>query len=234
MSSSLRDQLPTPRKGNANVRGVDGIDHINIYSNGQSELGRELSLETRCKFKHPILGPFTSMTGYWTFVKSYSHSDAYRNKPAKSCLFLSKKQNDVKKQVINFTSIILEGMYYRIISDEKLVQDVKESTLPFDMYYVKKVDQAQPSTNKIITYEIKISHRYTKWMVAGLTEIRDALKQNRTPSFERFLDDPNVPLYQEFVSSSMEKEPNPVPEQEALVDNESVELSDELTEQIPE
>lgn len=228
MSISLRDQLPTPKKGNANVRGVDGVDHINIYSHGQSPLGRELSLETKCKFKHPILGPFTSMTGYWTFVKSYSHSDAYRNKPAKSCLFLSKKQGDIKKQVINFTSIILEGMFYRIVSDNKLVEEIKESTLPFDMYYVKKVDQTQPKTNKVITYEIKISHRYTKWMVAGLTEIRNALNEGRLPNFDRFLDDSNVPLYQEFVSASVEKDiPN-----EVLVDSESVELSDEVTEQV--
>lgn len=45
----------------------DGIDHINIYSKGKTELGRYLSNFTYSPFEHPIYGNFKSIEGFWYY-----------------------------------------------------------------------------------------------------------------------------------------------------------------------
>lgn len=45
----------------------DGIDHINIYSKGETVLGRYLSNFTYSPFKHPFDGEFKSVEGYWYY-----------------------------------------------------------------------------------------------------------------------------------------------------------------------
>ena len=45
--------------------GVDGIDHINVYSQGKTELGRKLSNFAWTPFEIPGLGRFESVESYW-------------------------------------------------------------------------------------------------------------------------------------------------------------------------
>jgi hypothetical protein len=45
----------------------DGIDHINIYSKGKTELGRWLSNFSECAIKHPFDGYFNSVEAYWYY-----------------------------------------------------------------------------------------------------------------------------------------------------------------------
>lgn len=52
---------------------TDGINHINIYSRGRTELGRWLSHFQN----HPIQtedGPFVSIEGYWYWLESFHDS----------------------------------------------------------------------------------------------------------------------------------------------------------------
>jgi len=47
----------------------DGKNHINIYSKGQTELGRDLSNFATLAVKHPTLGEFATVEGFWHFRK---------------------------------------------------------------------------------------------------------------------------------------------------------------------
>lgn len=49
---------------------IDGIDHINIYSKGKTDLGRNLSNWSKHPFVHPEDGKFTSVEGYWYWLSS--------------------------------------------------------------------------------------------------------------------------------------------------------------------
>jgi hypothetical protein len=47
------------------VDGIDGVDHINVYSKGKTSIGRWLSHFTCAKFEHPRFGRFLSVEGFW-------------------------------------------------------------------------------------------------------------------------------------------------------------------------
>lgn len=48
----------------------DGIDHINVYSKGRTELGRWLSNFAWMEFEHPEDGIFQSIEGYWYWLST--------------------------------------------------------------------------------------------------------------------------------------------------------------------
>jgi len=52
---------------------TDGIDHINAYSKGKTELGRFLSNFTKCKIKTDE-GIFNSLEGYWYWLLTEDES----------------------------------------------------------------------------------------------------------------------------------------------------------------
>ena len=70
----------------------DGIDHINTYSKGKTELGKLLTNFAHTPFVHPKYGEFQSVEGFWYFKKTgYSHSwrtcgRSVNDLPCGSCL----------------------------------------------------------------------------------------------------------------------------------------------------
>ena len=47
---------------------LDGVDHINIYSQAKTGLGKFLSNFTYSPFEHPEDGSFLSIEGYWYWL----------------------------------------------------------------------------------------------------------------------------------------------------------------------
>lgn len=47
---------------------TDGIDHINVYSRGKTQLGRLLSNFAYTPFYHPDHGHFLSVEGWWYWL----------------------------------------------------------------------------------------------------------------------------------------------------------------------
>ena len=45
----------------------DGITHINIYTQGKTQLGRALSNLFDCEFTVPGYGDFKSLEGFWYY-----------------------------------------------------------------------------------------------------------------------------------------------------------------------
>lgn len=208
MSKSIAEQLTTIKSNKPNryknvneqyKKETDGVEHINISITGKTELGRLLSLENEQKFVHPILGPFKSVTNYWSYLKSNSHNSALRFMRPEVCLSTIKNNKDIRENVENFKALIVRGCYYKITSSNKLRQMVEESTLPFQMYYIKV--EKELNNGKEIKYEVKVPHKYSYWLINGFNEIRKALKENREPDVSNFLSNPNIPLYQDFADS---------------------------------
>jgi hypothetical protein len=46
----------------------DGVTHINVYSRGNTELGRLLSNFAHTPFSHPEFGEFASVEGFWYWL----------------------------------------------------------------------------------------------------------------------------------------------------------------------
>lgn len=119
---------------NDRVDTKDGIDHINIYSKGQTELGRYLS-----NFAYsPIQtqdGEFNSIEGYWYWL--YTHNDKLRilyGFKVKS--FGVKLGRTISVDEDAFQDKIKNACWIKIHSNEYYLYIFAHSNLPFTHYYV--------------------------------------------------------------------------------------------------
>ena len=180
--SGMRDPSPSPMKWKA-----DGEDHINIWDNAATELGRYLSHNSELPFKHNIFGKFSSMENFWHYILSDERDDRLRSMRGTTLRIFSRKLTPTK--ITNFRAIISDSNYQRIKSYASLSKEVAKSKLPFDSYYTNENG-------------IRIRPSYFKWLIAGFEEIRKALKEEREPNFAFLLDNPKSEIYQYVIPAS--------------------------------
>ena len=112
----------------------DGIDHINVYSQGQTELGRWLSNFTF----EPIItedGAFDSIEGYWGWLSNpderYGKLSGY---PAKK---LAKELPRIRTFTMDqFKKKIELAIIAKAIARPDMITKLKESKLSLKHYYV--------------------------------------------------------------------------------------------------
>lgn len=123
------------------LKNEDGIDHINIYSKGHTELGKALSNFSYYPIKISD-GTFNSLEGYWYWLlsdkgikaeplrklygwqaKEYGRKIKIRDWPYKS---------ESEKFQIKFK----EAMEAKLIQHPELISMLIEVNLPFKHYYV--------------------------------------------------------------------------------------------------
>lgn len=111
---------------------IDGVDHINVYSKGATQLGRLLS-----NFAHtPFTGgnrEFASVEGWWHWYctgKKFHHlADLYG--------FKAKQEGKKYERVQVPDRKVLFSVYKRKIEcNDNIRRMLVESTLPFTHYYV--------------------------------------------------------------------------------------------------
>lgn len=113
----------------------DGVDHINVYSKGNTLLGRFLSNFTEQPFNHPEDGKFNSVEGYWYWLSSkddklrklsgYEAKKYGREIGAKDWL----EDEEFKRK-------IKLAIKTKINSNETMKKLLKNSDLPLTHYYV--------------------------------------------------------------------------------------------------
>jgi hypothetical protein len=146
----------------------DGITHINVDSNAaKTGVGRMLSDYPRSPFVHPYYGRFTSMIGYWYYMRNGRQGHELRNLSSWRA-----KERGIK-QAPEFYELFQEdvacGQYQKIIQNPWLLNEVIKSTLPFDTYYILNggIEGIRPSGHD--------------WNLHGLEEIRAALQTGKVP-----------------------------------------------------
>lgn len=130
-------------------QGIDGIDHINIYSKGATELGRKLSNFARIGVTLPE-GGFASIEAYWYYLgihpKAIVDIGKLVDREDMKHLFGWKAKN-VGKQLKEaqahsplpeekFRKKIRYACYQKIEQHPDLKKELIASTLPFAHYYV--------------------------------------------------------------------------------------------------
>lgn len=130
----------------------DGTEHINIYSKGETKLGRDLSNFAALSIK-TLDGTFSSLEGFWYWL-SVSSACAEREKlrylaghEAKS-LGRALRGSDYSADPL-FKLKIVHAMVGKLIMHPALFADFKASTLPFRHYYVYGGDkQIEPENGQ--------------------------------------------------------------------------------------
>lgn len=171
----LRSSSPSPMlwKG-------DGVDHINIFREGKTALGRDLEHGSSLPLKHSIFGKFNTVEGFWYYIQSEERDDRVRQLSGMKLNRFIKQLTTTR--VYNFRAIILDANYQRIQQHPQLRNGLIESTLPFDAYSVNDAG-------------IRIRPPYFKWLTLGIEEIRRAIQEQRDPDFTIYKDHRDKDIY---------------------------------------
>ena len=111
----------------------DGVDHINIYSKGKTELGTFLTNLSNVKVTTKN-GDFSSLEAYWYWLSTKDERLRYLGG------FAAKKLGKtLKREMLDeneFRNCIYEASWNKIHRHPQCLQMFKESTFPFTHYYV--------------------------------------------------------------------------------------------------
>ena len=146
----------------------DGIDHINTYSKGKTELGKLLTNFAHTPFVHPKYGEFQSVEGFWYFKKTGSiypelkKLHGYKAKQVGQKLSPWSDAQDDVGITEEFKEDILEAIRLKLRQNPYIVKMMIDCDLPFEHYYAygNKIQ-------KLPEY---------KWIIDELERIRQASK----------------------------------------------------------
>jgi hypothetical protein len=140
----------------------DGINYINIWNKGETELGCMLSHFYSASFVHPHYGYFSSMEGFWHYIRTAEKDDSLRN------LTGIKAKNHgrtfTQEFVFNFCDIINEANFFKIEQNPKIKELFLKSDLPFEFYYLYG------------SGPVVIRPNGWEWLVAGFERTRTLMK----------------------------------------------------------
>jgi len=145
----------------------DGVDHINIYSKGQTELGRLLSNFAHTPFELPQSGKFASIEAYWYWCildiscspNSFPTKDEInklRNlhgfaakKVGKSLLFKYLSGGAwLPEQEAIFKQSIKNAFCAKLNYNKQIIDLLRDSRLPFTHYYQYGEKVIEPKAHK--------------------------------------------------------------------------------------
>lgn len=113
----------------------DGKTFINVYSKGQTHLGRALSNFSPTPFKHPIYGHFASMEGYWYWIKTGKQHHQLKRLYGHSAKSAGTKLMSVHNP--DFQKTILEGIECKILQTPEIMEAFRtKPPMPLEHYYV--------------------------------------------------------------------------------------------------
>ena len=113
----------------------DGVDHINIWSRAQTQLGRDLSNFAHLPFAVPGYGDFDSMEGYWYWVKTGMQYNALRHLSGFAAKKVGKQLAVIPMDETRFRELITKGIYWKLQCHYFLRSALAWSTLPLTHYY---------------------------------------------------------------------------------------------------
>lgn len=140
----------------------DGIDHINIYSKGKTELGRMLSNFYRCPIETED-GNFQSVEAYWYWLSlpNIEEKEQLRGIWGYQAKQLGKDltKNFGNIRIDNFENKILKATQTKCLINYQLF-NCSINTLPFEHYY--------NYGGKIVD----VKEKYI-WLIDGIDKIRN-------------------------------------------------------------
>lgn len=157
----------------ASMEGKDGVDHINIHNNAETELGRFLDMNAYSPFVHPDAGNFQSVGGLWHYIQTRPLMEEFRIASGARVRAMAKKMKDDARNnpnaprhtpVKGFRTIIADAMWHKVTQSQAAVKMMAEETLPFEHYF----------TQGDLNIRQYPSEGY--WIVAAYEEIRRVIK----------------------------------------------------------
>lgn len=133
----------------------DGKRHINVYSQGNTRLGRMMSNFYRQHIETSDNGYFSSIEGYWYWLQtSHGDRDELRDMHGASAKETGRRwrKSHPRPWDNQFRLKIFQAMLIKVRTNLSLFQLLKENELPFHHYYVDKgkIIEANPENDWIL------------------------------------------------------------------------------------
>lgn len=147
---------------------LDGVEHINIYSKGKTELGRLLTNFAHTPFVHAEYGSFVSVEGFWYWLRNGKQHEELR-------IMYGFKAKEYGKQFesigcATFQEDIKEAIRCKMRQNKNILKMLVDSSLPLEHYYwYGSIDN--PKVYDLPQY---------KWITDEISRIRDVCKENQT------------------------------------------------------
>lgn len=171
-SNSLTfDPLPNPM-----TIGEDGVDHINIWEQGETDLGKALAHATNLSFVHSRYGRFSNIESFWHYIRSSERDDRIRTMIGKTLKQFAYKLTPCR--VPNFRAIIMNANYQKLVQNPEIIDVLVNTDMPFDCYYIYRREDG-----------IRVRPNSASWIISGFNEIRKAFKEEREPDLSFLRDD---------------------------------------------
>lgn len=110
----------------------DGVDHINVYSKGQTELGRLLSNFADTPFELEGKGKFRTVEGFWYWTMT--GLEALRTLSEWECKELGRNARNNRTHPTQ--TELLEAYMAKLKAHPQLKQILRDNKLPLVHYYV--------------------------------------------------------------------------------------------------
>ena len=114
----------------------DGKTHINIYTKGNTPLGRFLSNLSLAPFTHPEHGSFACVEGYWYWLGTGMQHEMLREMLGFEAKAHGKKLEKVPMEPEVFEKCIKEAITAKLRANPEMLNTLIDSTLPLAHYYV--------------------------------------------------------------------------------------------------
>lgn len=145
---------------------TDGVDHINIYSKGKTELGRLLTNMSDVPVTIPGIGQFRCMEAYWVYL---STGCMYPEVIRMSGFEAKKFGKDKNKEYTSlFQDKIQEALWLRFEQNKELKKQFIDSSLPLKHYYCYADD------DRTVTFPA------FDWLTNHLELLRDLYQGNKS------------------------------------------------------
>lgn len=147
----------------------DGIDHINIAAQAETELGRMLDPYTRMPFIAEGMGRFESIAGLGCWLLCGGKVDAFRTAYGDNVRKKIKAHRDDQvdgPQRAGLKLIQADAVYQMVMQYPNLARLLKESELPFKNYFLLR------------DAGIRQDALEARWLIPTVEAIRDALKDS--------------------------------------------------------
>lgn len=132
----------------------DGVNHINVYSKGKTELGRLLTNFADTPFKHPVHGWFRTVEGFWYWLKTGKQYEDLRNMEGWEAKMLGRKWPAV--EVENFDNTIKTAIRAKLIHNPHILRLLLDNELPLAHYYVVRGSIKQAGYEWINEYYMEV------------------------------------------------------------------------------
>lgn len=160
----------------------DGIDHINIWSRGETPLGRALSMESPINVKTPY-GNFPNIYALWVFLTTKNHPKQIATWTDSQLRHWVRCREDLDKYTpgLNVMYICAQALVDYIKANPAIALSLVETgDAPFDSYVLHSVHG-------------KFPHQHCEWWVSVVRLIRSQLQAGMGMNVSSFLEDESTP-----------------------------------------